>query len=230
MMKYLFTPSPGEPMMLFARRRRVILAIAGTGIALMAITVMGVIGLMHGPSAGSPLESPQHEAPTSPTPPRAHTPKPVPRTTSPELFARRVALALFDWDTRHEGGPSPWAQVLVDVADPGEGPAVASDIRGFLPVTEMWEQLAEYGTRQWLEVESVVVPDAWSTALEQASPGQIPHGAAAFTIVGSAHREGTWNTDVIRTKRDVTFTVFVRCPGGEPCTLLRLSQLDKPLK
>jgi hypothetical protein len=151
-------------------------------------------------------------------------------TTHPESFARSVARALFDWDTRHEGGPSPWAQVVVDVADPDEWAAVASDIRGFLPVSEMWEQLADYGTRQWLEAKSVIVPDAWSTALKQASPGQIPQGAAAFTIVGSAHREGTWNTDVIRTKRDVTFTVFVRCPGGEPCTLLRLSQLDEPLK
>jgi hypothetical protein len=214
----------------FRHRKRLLIAFAGIVIALTFIVIIGVLGLLRGPSTASELQALAHTAKVSSASVGIDRPRPVLVTAHPESFARSVARALFDWDTRHEGGPSPWAQVLVDVADPDEGSAVASDIRGFLPVTEMWEQLAEYGTRQWLEVESVHVPDAWSTALKQAIPGQIPQGAAAFTLVASAHREGTWNTDVIRTKRDVTFTVFIRCPGGEPCTLLRLSQLDKPLK
>lgn len=214
----------------FRHRKRLLFASAGIGIALVSIMIIGVVGMLRGPSTASELEAPAHTARVSSASLGIDRPQPVLVTADPEAFARSVARALFSWDTRHEGGPSPWAQVLVEVADPNEGPAVASDIRGFLPETEMWEQLADYGTQQWLEVKSLGVPAAWSTALKQASPGQIPQGAAAFTIVASAHREGTWNTDVIRTKRDVAFTVFVRCPGGEPCTLLRLSQLDKPLK
>ncbi|MET4639609.1 hypothetical protein [Mycetocola sp. 2940] len=214
----------------FVHRRCLLIAIAGITITMMAIVVVGVLGLMRGPSTATQPESSEHETSRSTTYQRPDRPRPLLITLDAELFARSISHGLFNWDTRYVGGPSPWAQVLVDVADPGEGPAVASDIRRFLPVTEMWEQLADYGTRQWLEVKSLDVPDAWSTALRQAAPGQIPQGASAFTIVGTAHREGTWGTDIIRTERDVTFTVFVRCPGAEPCTLLRLSQLDKPLK
>jgi hypothetical protein len=94
----------------------------------------------------------------------------------------------------------------------------------------MWEQLGAYGTRQWLELESVTVPDAWSTALKQATPAQIPRGGAAFTVLGTRHRVGTWDTEVARTERKVAFTVFVLCRGSDPCTLLRLSQLDRPLE
>jgi hypothetical protein len=215
--------------MYFNHRRRLLLAFAGISIALMAITIIGILGLLRGPSTASKPSAPADQAPVSHAVPPADKPRPVSVTGSPEQFARSVAQALFNWDTRHQGGPSPWAQMVVDVADPNEGTAVASDIRGFLPEKEMWEQLADYGTWQRLEVKSVVVPRAWSTALRQATPGQIPKGAAALTIVANAHRQGIWNSDVIRTNRSVTFTIFARCPGDEPCTLLRLSQLDKPL-
>ena len=73
------------------------------------------------------------------------------------------------------------------------------------------------------------MPAAWATALEQAGAGQIPQGAAALTVVGTRHRAGTWNTDEMRTERQVSFTVFVVCPGQESCSLLRLSKLDHPL-
>lgn len=215
--------------MYFDHRRRLVLAFAGISVALIAITVIGVLGLLRGPSTARELDAPANEASVSRALPPAAKPRPVLVTGSPEQFARSVARALFNWDTRYQGGPSPWAQMVVNVADPDEGTAVASDIRGFLPEAEMWEQLTDYGTRQWLEVKSIVVPKAWSTALRQATPGQIPRGAAALTIVASAHRQGVWNSDAIRTNRNVTFTIFVRCPGDEPCTLLRFSQLDKPL-
>jgi hypothetical protein len=107
---------------------------------------------------------------------------------------------------------------------------LASDVRGYLPGTAMWERLRAYGTRQWLELDSVTVPETWSTALGQAVSGQIPIGAAAFTVVGTRHRAGTWDTEGMRTEQLVSFTVFVVCAGTEPCTLLRISQLDHPLK
>src|SRR5687767_2246038 len=139
----------------FRHRKPLLIAFSGIVIALTFIVIIGVFGLLRGPSTASQLEAPAHTARVSSASLGIDRPRPVLVTPQPESFARSVARALFSWDTRHEGGPSPWAQVLVDVADPDEGPAVASDIRGFLPVTQMWEQLAEYGTRQWLEVESV---------------------------------------------------------------------------
>ena len=217
--------------MQFIHRHRLVLAIVGSGIALTVLVAIGVYGLMRGPAKTS---QPERQAPeasiSSPSTSLPDRPQPVLVTTDAELFASSVAAALFTWDTRHEGDLSEWVQVLVDVADADEAAAVASDVRGYLPSTEMWGQLGTYGTRQWFEHESIVVPAAWSTALEQATSGQIPRDAAAFTVVGSRHRAGTWDTEAIRTERKVTFTVFVVCPGQEPCKLLRLSQLDRPLE
>ena len=217
--------------MRFLHRRRLVIAIVGSGIALIALLVIGVYGLLRGQADASQPERPAPEISVSPTPPaRADRPQPVLETSNAEHFARSVAHALFNWDTRHNGGPSEWAQVLIDVADADEAAAVASDVRGYLPSVESWTQLGTYGTRQWLELESVAVPAAWATALDQATAGQIPDGAAAITVVGTRHRTGTWDTEVVRTDRTVAFTVFVVCPGQASCTLLRLSQLDQPLE
>jgi hypothetical protein len=215
----------------FVHRRRLIVAIVGSGIALMVLIVIGLYGLLSGPAEASRPLNPGHEASVSSTStaPAGH-PQPVPVTSKPELFAGSVAHTLFNWDTRYVGGLSEWAQMPVDVADADEAAAVASDVRGYLPSAQMWEQLRAYGTRQWLEIKSITVPDAWSTALAQAASGQIPRGAAAFTVVGIRHRTGTWDTEAIRTEQKVSFTVFVACPGRQRCTLLRLSQLDRPLE
>ncbi|HEY9425356.1 MAG TPA: hypothetical protein VIP54_11215 [Microterricola sp.] len=212
------------------RRRRLIIAIVGSAIALLVLMAVGLYGLLRGPADASRTEVPANEAAVSPTvPERVGRPQPVAVTSHPELFARSVARALFTWDTRHEGGPTLWAQVLVDAADVDEAAGVASDVRDYLPIAEMWQQLGAYGTRQWFALKSIAVPDAWTTALEQATPGQLPRGATALTIVGTRHRAGTWNTEATRTERKVSFTVFVACPGIDPCALLRLSKLDRPL-
>lgn len=213
------------------RRRRLIIAIVGSAIALLVLMAVGLYGLLRGPANTSRPEVPANEASVSPMlPGRVGQPQAVAGTSDPELFARSVARALFTWDTRHEGGPTVWAQVLVDAAGVDEAAVVASDVRGYLPIADMWLQLGAYGTRQWFELQLIAVPDAWSTALEQAAPGQLPRGATALTIVGTRHRAGTWNTEVTRTERQVSFTVFIACPGLDPCALLRLSQLDRPLE
>ncbi|WP_104125963.1 hypothetical protein [Cryobacterium sp. Y57] len=215
--------------MQFLRRRRLVIAIVGAGVALIVLAAVGLFGLLRGPTKAN-----QHERSAPPASAAAvvptDQPQPVLETSSPELFARSVAHALFDWDTRQDAGLADWVQVLVDVADAEEAAAVAADVREYLPGAEMWQRLATYGTRQWLDVESVVVPVAWATALEQAAAGQIPRGAAALTVVGTRHRAGTWDTDEMRTERQVSFTVFVVCPGQKSCTLLRLSKLDHPLE
>ena len=121
-------------------------------------------------------------------------------------------------------------QMLIDAADADEASAVAADVRNYLPAPEYWGQLGDYGTRQWIEVQSVGEPGTWRTALAQAAPGQLPEGAAAFTVVGVRQRAGTWGEQEIRTRRSVAFTVFVACTADDPCVLLRLSRPDTPLE
>ncbi|MFE5671688.1 hypothetical protein ACFQ58_08765 [Agromyces sp. NPDC056523] len=211
------------------RRRVTIAASVGAGLLLVLVAV-GVVGLVRGAEPAAEPERVAHEssAPaSSPTP--VVRPRPIADTTDPKRFARAVTRALFSWDSRYPGGVSEWAQVVVDVADADEASAVAADVREYLPSPEYWARLADYGTRQWIDVESVVVPNTWSTALAQAAPGQIPADATAFTIVGVSRRAGTWGDEEMRTKRRVAFTLFVACPSSDPCVLLRLSRLDSPL-
>ena len=216
--------------MQIARRHRLVIAVASSGMVLVVLAVIGVYGLFRGESEvvqsdttalGTPVPFQSVE--------RAQLPRPVLMTMEGDSFARSVARALFTWDTRAEAGVSEWEQELVDVADPAEAAAVASDVRSYLPTGEMWEQLGTFGTRQWIRLESVAVPRAWSTALRQAAPGQIPPDAAAFTVTGTSHREGIWGTEPLHTERQVSFTVFIVCPSETPCSLLRLSQPDRPL-
>ena len=216
-------------------RHRLMVAIIGLGLALLVITAVGLYGLLRGP--GETIAEPAKKVAASSAPrtddqPTPDLPVPVPvlQTTKAEPFTRSVASALFDWDTRLDGGPSELAQPLVDVAATEEAPAVASDVRNYLPNTEMWDRLSTYGTRQWIEITSVTVPDTWSAALAQAAPGQIPPGAVAYTVVGTRHRSGSWGAEPVESDRSVTFTVFAACPAMANCTLLRLSQLDRPLK
>jgi hypothetical protein len=210
--------------------RRLVIAIVSGGLALLVLMSVGVYGLLTGPTkTGSSAQSKSVSSSPRSALDRSDEPQSVPSTSSAKAFARSVAQALFTWDTRSGSGPSEWAQSLVDVAHLEEATAVASDVRGYLPNPEMWDRLATYGTRQWLEVESMDVPDTWFMAMEQAVAGQIPPGAAAFTVAGTRKRLGTWGTDVVRTERVVKFTIFVACLEQEPCALLRLSQPDQAL-
>lgn len=220
------------------RRRRLLIAATAGGLALLLLIGVGVYGLLRGPApaADGPQQGPSAPAePTANPPDVPSEPGPVPVTSDPEAFAREAAAALFTWDTGGEFGPADYAQVLVDVADGEEAAALASDVRGYLPTPAAWAQLRQYQTRQWLTIDTVVVPEAWETAQEQAAQGQIPRGAVAYTIIGTRHRTGTWGTEPVETSRPVEFTVFVACipPAPEfrtgPCRLLRLSQLDNPL-
>lgn len=212
------------------RRRRVATLLIVVAAALTAVVALGVIGLVRGavpaaidvaPPAGGP--SPAHAEVS------AAAPRHITSTRQPELFARRVAEALFRWDTGAAADLTDWAQPLVDVAEPDEAPAVAADVRLYLPDADSWRRLRGFATRQWLEVESIVIPKQWHTAVQQAVPSQLPPGAGAFTVVGIRHREGIVRERVVASERGVTFTVFVACPEVGPCRLLRLSALDSPL-
>lgn len=213
-------------------RRRLLVTVIASGIALLLVVGWGIYGLLRGPS--EPQHPPVSVNTTDASPPnywqREVGPRPITPSRDPERFARQIANALFTWDTRAAADVSEWAQVIVDVADAEESLAAASDIRSYMPTPTIWQQLRGYGTRQWLVIDSIAVPYAWSTAVVQAQPGQLPPGATAFTVSGTRHRLGTWGEEPVATNRPVAFTVFVACERMEPCRLLRLSQVDNPLR
>jgi hypothetical protein len=222
------------------RRRRLLIAAIAGGVALLILVGVGIYGLLRGPATTRPAETsePARSITVSPTPTTGTGPAAVPRSGGPEAFARNVAEALFTWDTASGYSPADYAQVLADVAATAEADAFVGDVRAYLPTTEAWAQLRQYATRQWLTIDSAVIPDAWETAVAQAAPGQIPAGAAAYTITGTRHRDGTWGTTPVEASRPVSFTVFLVCTPPIPgrgassglCEVLRLSELDNPLR
>lgn len=222
------------------RRRRLLIAATAGALTLLILVGVGIYGLLRGPAAPDPAPSPRPSstAPSTPGDPAGSEPAPVPVHGGPEAFARNVAAALFTWDTASGYGPSDYAQMLADVAADAEADALAGDVRAHLPTGQAWAQLRQYATRQWLTIDEAFVPEAWETAVEQAAPGQIPAGTVAFTIEGTRHREGIWGTEPVEASQSVAFTVFVVCTPPIPsrgvrsglCELLRLSQLDNPLR
>ena len=226
-----------------ARRRRTMLiaAIAG-GLILLILVGIGVYGLIRGPQNAQPTDVEATDSPaTHPADTSPSGPEPVVATDEPEKFAAAVAVALFAWDTTSGYGPADYAQMLADVTADEESDAAASDVRAYLPTPEAWAQLRTHQTRQWLTIDTIDIPTVWEDAVAQAVPGQIPDGAIAYTVTGTRHRTGYWGTDPITTTRPVAFTLFLTCtpeqstsPSVDPvtktCALLRLSQLDNPLR
>lgn len=156
----------------------------------------------------------------------------VVRTGDAEEFARAVATKIFTWDTRVDTGPAALVEPFLPMADPtGEStPGLIADLTNYLPSQEAWSDLRNYETRQWLTVNSVVVPAQWSTALEQAGPGAMAPGTIAQTVHGVRHRSGVWEGELVTSEHEVAFTIFVVCgPSYPQCHLLRLSRLDDPL-
>ena len=101
----------------------------------------------------------------------------------------------------------------------------------YLPNRDAWIELRQYATSQHLTIDTAYVPDAWADAIEQAQSGQLAPGTVAVTIEGTRHREGVWNGQPVTSQHEVAFTVFVVCaPTYSTCRLLRLSQLDNPLR
>ncbi|APZ34177.1 hypothetical protein BOH66_07895 [Microbacterium aurum] len=223
------------------RRRRVLIALIAAGLVLALLVSVGIYGLLRGPAPRTEPAPTGTAAPTITAPPTGTSPAgpaPVSQLGGPETFARQVAQALFGWDTTNGYGPADYAQVIVDVAAGEEADALAGDVRAYLPGAEAWAQLRQHQTRQWLSIQEMFVPEAWETATSQAAPGQIPEGAVAYTIEGTRHRDGTWGTEPVEASRPIVFTVFIVCAPvvtnrgitGTHCELLRLSQLDNPLR
>ncbi|KLO63188.1 hypothetical protein AA983_07640 [Dermacoccus sp. PE3] len=207
---------------------------------LLLLISVGVYGFVTGPqqptdrvSGPAPsLSAPGESEPSSQRPPR------VLPSHDPDEFARNVATVLFSWDTGSALMPLDYTAAILEVGDPSghEQAGLVSDIGGYLPTREAWIELRKYATIQHLTIDNSFVPEAWDQAVEQAQPGQLPSGATAVTIEGTRHREGVWNGEPVTSEHSVGFTVFLACPPPAPqfraglCHVLRLSQLDNPLR
>ncbi|MGO2150717.1 hypothetical protein [Mycetocola reblochoni] len=221
------------------RRRRLIITLTATGLVIAVLAGVGIYGLITGPRGNA--DAPGDRPPASMTsvdpadpngqPEEAELPV-LARTNNPEAYVRAVAAALFNWDTFTLLTPSDHRAVLIEEADPSgtETPGLISDLDGYFPSTSTWRDLAEYRTRQHLEIDRVFVPAQWEEAIA-VSGGQIADGTVAYTVEGIRHRDGVWYDDPVTSEHAVAFTVFVSCePVFDRCHLLRLSELDNPLR
>lgn len=244
-MKTSHAPSP---------RRRLIVVIAA-GVVFLLLAGVGIYGLITGPRT-APTPSPGEPGSTATAPPDGGASPvripAVPHSSDPEEFARGFAEALFAWDTSSGFMPLDYTTVLLDAGDPTgtEQAGLAADIALYLPTRDAWTGLREYGTTQHLTIDTATVPDAWDDAVAKARPGQLAPGTTAYTIDGTRHRDGVWNGEPVTSEHEVAFTIFLRCPpdptpspspGEKPdtttgderparCHVLRLSQLDNPLR
>ncbi|TSD62432.1 hypothetical protein [Aeromicrobium piscarium] len=218
-------------------RHRLIAGIVA-GLAALVLIGIGVYGLTVGPDTHSGAgdgdrlrPGPAASAPGGPA--RSGAISPIRPSDDPEAFARAVATGLFNWDTASGHLPLDYTTVILDVGDPSgaEQPGLASDVASYLPSSDAWVELRKYATRQHLTIERSYVPKAWDTAIEQAQPGQLAEGTTAYTIEGTRHRSGVWHDENVASEHPVEFTVFLVCqPTYDSCRLLRLSELDNPLR
>ncbi|WP_337007304.1 MULTISPECIES: hypothetical protein [unclassified Microbacterium] len=213
---------PGE------KSRRLLITLAATGVVLLLLVGVGIYGLLRGPSV--PESAPSLESSTPVAPDRTHAPAPIETESNAKQFARTIAKRLFTWDTTTGRNVGEFMQPLIDVADSEEAPGLVSDLRGYYPDQESWAKLRNAHTLQWLAIDTLTIPSTWTAVVEQAAPGLIPPGAAAFTIAGIRHRAGVWEGQAVTDARPVSFTIFVACPTGDACRLLRLSTVDQPMQ
>jgi hypothetical protein len=203
----------------------------------VATLAVGVYGLVRGPSHTAPDPGQQRAAaveaiPEAAAPVVTLDDRALPHTSDPIAYARAVATSLFDWDTSAGFLPTDYTAAVLADADPSgeEIPGLIDDVGTYLPTVEQWLDLGAMEVVQSVEIENAYVPDSWAAAIEQ-SHGHLRPGTTAVTIAGTRHRSGVWNGEVAESSYPVTFTVFVACqPSFHRCHVLRLSQLDNPLR
>ena len=203
----------------------------------LAIVAVSIYGLTRGPG-GTNTKQPREGSArvkvlSSPADPFVTLQeRALPRTTDPITYARAIAKSLLEWDTSTGFLPTDYtAEVLAD-ADPSgeETPGLLADVTTYLPTVDQWLDLGAMEVAQSLEIEDAYVPDSWPAAVDQAH-GQLRPGTTAVTISGTRHRSGFWAGETAESSYPVAFTVFVTCqPSFERCHVLRLSQLDNPLR
>lgn len=154
-------------------------------------------------------------------------------TSDPAAFAVSAAQVLFAWDTTEPTPLNEYTGRLLAAADPSgeESPGLATDLTIYLPSPESWEDLKTYETRQWIDITFYKVPYDWNSAQDNAKSPDIAAGTTAYTITGLRRRSGIWQGETAKTVDKVSFTIFMTCkPTYDTCRLLRLSQLNNPLR
>lgn len=208
------------------------------GLVLAAATLaVGVYGLVRGPSPTRPDpdlggEGTARVAPKATAPVVSLADRALPHTTDPIDYARAVATSLFDWDTTAGHLPTDYTAPLLADADPSgeETPGLIDDVATYLPTVEQWLDLGAMEVVQTIAINDAYVPDSWAAAVDQAH-GLLRPGTTAVTITGTRHRSGVWNGEPAESSHPLSFTVFVACPPAfDRCHVLRLSQLDNPLR
>lgn len=222
--------------------RQILLLLAGA-LALTALAV-GVYGLVRGPGGSSRPPSPSAapaddsgpppvEVAGQPTDPElGPQDRPLPHTSDPIAYARAVATSLFDWDTSTGFLPADYTAPVLADADPSgeETPGLLADLATYVPTLEQWLDLGAMNVEQSLVIDEAYVPASWAVAEEQAH-GQLRPGTTAVTIDGTRHRSGVWDGAAAESSSPVSFTVFMACtPSFNHCHVLRLSELDNPLR
>lgn len=218
------------------RRAFLVAAVAATVIALALIGV-GIYGLFRGAAPTSPAGIPaphptasiKPSVPDTTTAPHATT---LPTTDDPVIYARAVAKDLFTWDTMSGVTLQESENAIVAGTDPeaGETSDLVADLAAYLPTDEVWQQLRTYQTSQSLAIDSANIPASWP-GIVASSGAQLERGAVAVTISGTRHRTGLWEGQAQHADSPVSFTVFELCPPApSQCHVLRLSQLNNPLK
>jgi hypothetical protein len=213
------------------------IAVVLGGVLAVATFAVGIYGLVRGPDSTAP--TPAHQSggaaeaiPEAAVPVVTLEDRALPRTTDPITYARAAATSLFDWDTSLGFLPTDYTAAVLADADPSgeETPGLISDVATYLPTVEQWLDLGALEVRQTIEIKDAYVPETWTAAVDQAH-GHLRPGTTAVTVTGTRHRTGVWNGDTAESSYPVSFTVFVACePSFDRCHVLRLSQLDNPLK
>lgn len=215
--------------------RQVLLLAAA--VFLLGTIAVGVYGLVRGPGGeDAPSLASTSRDTTAVTPSDAPAinvnNRSLPHTNDPIAYARSVAASLFDWDTASGYLPTDYTAAVLADADPSgeETPGLLDDVGTYLPTTDQWLDLGAMDVAQSIVIDAASVPGSWASALAQ-SHGQLRPGTTAVTITGTRHRSGVWDGEPASTSSPVSFTVFVACqPAFDRCHVLRLSQLDNPLR
>ena len=201
-------------------------------LALIATAVGLHLSTETGP-AGTPVRSetlatvaPEPSGPPAATGPDANDSRT--RTTAPG-FARQVTVTLFNWDTTTHSRDAIIEQLLA-VADPTgvETPGLMTDLEAYLPSDTWWEQLRQYDAAQWVDIESAVVPDAWTETTTSGATDDVAPGTTPVTVTGTLHRAGNVAGQRETASAPLVLTVFVACTD-DGCSVLRLGAPGKVL-
>lgn len=206
--------------------------------ALAAVVTLGCVGMtlaFVGDEVGAPQPRPSavsRDTSAETSLESASTDRVV-ETSDPAAFAVSVAHVLFAWDTNESTPLNDYTGRLLAVADPSgkESAGLATDLTTYLPSPESWEDLKTYDTRQWIDISSYEIPGDWNRTQDSSQGPNIAAGTTAYTIIGLRRRSGIWQGKTAKTVDEVSFTIFMTCkPTYDACRLLRLSQLNNPLR